>query len=124
MDREVFRFVSVRPVQELASPTQPQPLMLRLDRGDSRFLSSLREHADYAKRAKLLELVRAFVRSPQFVGSRGKADRRLAGFHERLAGLPEKEFAQAAGDAFRQAFDSDPGSFARGDRRAWARRRG
>ncbi|MCY7280834.1 MAG: hypothetical protein LH610_08060 [Sphingomonas bacterium] len=115
MDQEIFRFVSVRPVQDLAGPEQPQPLLLRLDRGDSEFIDSLRANASPEGREKLLERVRAFVRSDQFVGSRSQADVRLVDFHAKLGAISDSKFAETANDAFRDTFDAKAETFVRSD---------
>lgn len=113
MFEEVFRFVAVRPVQEQAA--EPEVLTFRLEQADSAFLSEVREYAGADNRAKLLEIVRAFVRSADFIGSRGKADSRMLAFHAAVTGLPDNGFTEAASAIFQRIFDRDAASFVQGD---------
>lgn len=116
MDREVFRFVSVRPVQKRAASASgsgsAQPLTFRLDRGDSDFISTLRDADDRATRIKR---VRGYVRSRAFLDSRSKVDPRLVEWHAKLSVLPHDQFCNTASELFQRIFDSDVVTFARSE---------
>lgn len=113
MFQEIFRFAAVRPVQDQA--TAPEVLTFRLEQGDSAFLDDVREYSGSDNRAKLKEIVRAFVRSPEFIGGRSRVDSRLLAFNGVLASLPDSDFAGAAATLFERLFDRNPASFADSD---------
>lgn len=113
MDREVFRFVTVRPVQQRAGSDSGQPLIFRLDRSDSSFIASLRDHVD--DRAKQLKVVRGFVASRAFIGARNKAEPRLVDWQAKLAALPDAAFSTAASELFQRIFDSNASAFVDGE---------
>lgn len=120
---EVFRFMVVRPPQDAAESTSP-PLVLNLEQGPSAFdVREIRGHREFPERAKLLEIVRTYVQSPEFSGARRKIDAGLVGYHARLLKLPQSGFAQAARDAFVQVFDTDLASFVAGEPYRTMRRR-
>lgn len=113
MFEEIFRFVAVRPVQE--HDAAPEVLTFRLEQGDSAFLDDVREYSGPDNRAKLTEIVRAFVRSPAFIGGRSKVDSRLLAFHRAVVSLPDNDFATAAATLFERIFDRNAASFADSD---------
>lgn len=108
MVEEVFRFVSVRPVQQSGGPAPAGsgPLRLVLDATDSDFLAALRQHASPKERPKFNALVRAFVASPAFIRTRNQADPRLLALLKALAALPAQHFQKAADLAVQDAFDA------------------
>lgn len=113
MDGEIFRFVSVRPVQQTATRDSAAPLALRLDVDGSDLITSLR--AQLEDRAKQLALVRGFVASRRFIATKTAVDPRLLQWEASLGALSNANFATAAAASFTRLFDGDAAAFAQSE---------
>ena len=97
MNPEVFRFITIRPPQELKSD---DILLFRLESRPSPFTAAIRDNREPAHRDKLREIVASFVRSHEFVDRRNKVDDRLSAYRAALLALPVTHFSQGALGAF------------------------
>ncbi|MES2482519.1 MAG: hypothetical protein V4609_11030 [Pseudomonadota bacterium] len=106
MSTEVFRFVTIRPAQ--TAPAGAAPVLIFRADPQSPFARNVREYRQPDSSAKLDEIVRVFVGSPQFIVGRTAIDSGLPVFASKLMALPAQGFAAGAAAALRESFDREP----------------
>ena len=94
MSAEVFRFMSIRPVQQ--APGTLVPNVVDLTGITSDFLTILARARETGGRAEMEKHASGFVRGESFIDARRKVDGKFLAFHEALLALPGAKFAAAA----------------------------
>jgi len=112
MATEIFRFMTIRPPQEVDSATAAKNIV-DLNNSTSNFIEALVRQRKSDSREGIEKLVQGFLRSNDagFINSRKKVDPRFLSFYESLIGLEEKEFHKTAKDSFIKIFDVEPKKF-------------
>lgn len=75
-------------------------------------VSRIRPYREPSQHGTLLKIVRAFLRSEDFLGVESRFDPRLLQFHASLVRAPDGQFGMTARSAFERSFGTDPRSFA------------
>ena len=112
MAPEIFRFMTVRPPQEVSSQTATiNTIDLNVSRSD--FLSALSKERENDSKAAMERLVEEFLKldSSRLIDSRRKVDSRFLSFYETVLELPDKGFYQNAAQSFSKIFDIAPAEF-------------
>ena len=112
MATEVFRFMTIRPPQEV-DPAVAGNDVVDLSNVGSDFLQLLVEQNQSGSVGAMRRTVQQFRRSdnPGYIDSRKKIDLRFLTFYEALASFGDGSFGKAARDSFQQIFDTDLKTF-------------
>ncbi|HEX4960879.1 MAG TPA: hypothetical protein VF173_08575 [Thermoanaerobaculia bacterium] len=112
MSSEVFRFVTLRPPQQVDSDAVN---VIDLGLSPSPFTNSLRSLRIEGSRSDMVALVTKFLVSDDFIDSPAKLDQPLADFIATLHRLPDPNFWAAAGQEFARIFNAAPAEVATTD---------
>jgi hypothetical protein len=112
---EVFRFVTVRPPQDVDIFQQNAGASIDLGVFTTTFADTLRALRGDGDRAGMVASATALVESTAFVDSPTKIDEPYVDFIVALRALTDQNFWSGAGTAFNNAFGTDPGAFVRTD---------
>jgi hypothetical protein len=112
MATEIFRFMTIRPPQELDRAVAGSDVV-DLNPPGSDFLQLLVNQNQSGSASDMRRTVQQFRRSdnPRYIDSRLKVDPRFFTLYDTLRGLGDVGFPKAARDSFRQIFDADPDTF-------------
>ena len=110
MAEAIFNFFTVRPPRRTDTKT-PRLVSFEVNQRNGSLASKIRAHRRPQERAKLMDLVKEFQRSDDFIESEERLDPRFLDFHRALLALPHPDFDSAAKAEFERVFNSDPGSF-------------
>lgn len=113
MSSEVFRFVTIRPPQQVDTGETPNVVDLGLS--PSPFTDSLRKLKIEGSRSGMANLAAKFIVSEGFIDSPGKLDPALVEFTAALQRLPDEGFWDGAIKAFARIFDAAPAEVATTD---------
>jgi len=113
MSSEIFKFVTIRPPQDV-TPVAPADVV---DLGFARspFVDSLRQQRIAGSRSGMLATATAYTQSSTFIDSLRKIDEALADFVVAALRLPDEDFFSAAGHAFQRIVDVPPGEYIKRD---------
>lgn len=116
MAAEIFRFMTIRPPQEV-DPAVAGSDAVDLNPPGSDFLLTLVAQNQSGSVNAMRRTVQEFRRSdnPGYVDSREKVDPRFLSFYVELASLGDAGFHGAARHSFQQTFDTDPETFVEED---------
>jgi hypothetical protein len=112
MSSEVFRFVTIRPPQQVDPGETANVVDLGLS--PSPLTDSLRTLRLAGSRSGMAGLVAKFIVSSDFIGSPGKLSQSLLDFTATLQRLPDQDFWTGAGQAFTTIFKATPAAFMSG----------
>jgi hypothetical protein len=108
---EVFRFVTVRPPQELAVLQPAADSGVDLTIAHTPFVDVLRSMQQAGDRDSMVSAAFEMVGSSAYLGLVVRIDTRVRAFMEAVATLPEAHFWTAVGQAFTQVFATDPAAY-------------
>ena len=111
MNPEVFRFITIRPPQKAAA-TRYGAVAFVISDGPDSLVSRIRAYREPSHHGTLLETVRAYIQSEDFLVSESGLDPRLVEFHAALIAIADEQFDAAAKSSFQASFGTDPASFA------------
>ena len=111
MGSEVFRFVTVHPPQEVASPQAAADVTIDLGLAPTPLMDALRAMRLTGARNSMIEAATAFVGSASFIGSPERIERPYRDYMAAVAQLSETGFWTGAGQAFTHIFNTTPGAF-------------
>ena len=116
MATEIFRFMTIRPPQEV-DPATAGSNTVDLHDATSDFIKVLVEQSKSGSINGIRRTVQEFRKSsnPGYIDSRKKVDARFLKFYATLAGLGDKDFLKTARISFPQIFDVDPKKFVQGN---------
>src|SRR5206468_611984 len=106
MAQEIFRFMTIRPPQEV-DPDTVMKNTVNLNQATGDFIASLVEQKKAGSREGMERLVQEFLHSNDagFIDARKKVDGRFLTFYESLLRLEEHEFRHAAKCLFTNIFN-------------------
>lgn len=112
MATEIFRFMTIRPPQEVDSATAIKN-SVNLNTFRSVFIESLVQQRKLGSRDGIERVIQEYrkLHDSDFIDSRKKVDVRFLSFYESLVGVGEKAFFQAARASFTKIFDVEPNTF-------------
>src|SRR4051812_20288310 len=103
MNTEIFRFVAIRPAQEV-DPAASAAGTIDLDAFPTPFAGTLRSLRSDGARTGMVDAARAFIQSTAFVDSPKKIDQKYVDFTAAVRGLTDQNFWSGADQAFSAAF--------------------
>jgi negative regulator of replication initiation len=112
MATEIFRFMTIRPPQEVDSATAIKN-SVNLNNSTNDFLELLVQQRKSDSRDAIERVVQEFrtFNDSGFIDSRKKVNVRFLSLYETLVGLGEKAFFQAARASFSTIFNVEPNTF-------------
>lgn len=115
MSAEVFRFITVRPLQSTTDPAAGDAT-IPLERRGSALVDSLRRQKSAGSAAGMLKVAEGFVASEDFVSSRRALPPAYGQFADAIGRMPPSgDFWTGARNAFQRAFNATPGSVVTGE---------
>ena len=114
MSAEVFRFVTIRPPQQVDSG-ETTDTVVNLERSDSPLVDALRRARSTGSRPRVTSVAQGFVASADFIGSPRALDASVVQFIAALDGLDDREFWDGAADACKRIFGARPSSVVKSD---------
>ncbi|WP_117208886.1 hypothetical protein [Allorhizocola rhizosphaerae] len=111
MSSEVFRFVTVRPPQEVDSLQASSDASIDLGAFPTSLTNTLRVLRGDGGREAMVDAASAFAASESFVDSPRRIDERYLDFAAAVKALPEHQFWTGAGQAFTASFNTNPAAF-------------
>lgn len=113
MSTEVFRFVTIRPPQEVTPAEAADVIDLGL--APSPFVDSLRQLRVAGTRSGMIGAAVAFTHSAAFIDAPAKIDKPFVDFMAAVQQLPEHDFFNAAIQTFKQIFGAPPKDYVKHD---------
>jgi hypothetical protein len=113
MAAEIFRFMCIRPPQEI-DPARRGSNTVDLNHATNDFIYLLIDLSKSGLISQIYRRVQEFIKpsNPEYIDSRGKVDARFLTLYEALARLEEKDFYKVARNSFLQIFNNvDPKDF-------------
>jgi hypothetical protein len=110
MSSEVFRFVTIRPPQQVDT-VETSDNAVDLGMSKSSFTDSLRKLRITESRANMVGAATKFIGSADFIDSSRKLDKTVLDFTTALQRLPEEGFWNGASQAFTRIFSAAPVDF-------------
>ena len=112
---EIFRFVTIRPPQDVDIFQQNAGTSVDLGVFTTEFADTLRSLRGDSDRADMVSTATALVNSTAFVDSPKKIDKPYLDFMAALRSLTDQNFWSGAGTVFNSAFKTDPAAFVKTD---------
>jgi hypothetical protein len=106
MSSEIFKFVTIRPPQDV-TPVDPADVV-DLGFAQSPFIDGLRQQRLAGSRTGMIAAATAYTQSAMFVDSPRKIDKAIADFVAAALRLPAEDFFSAAEHAFKRFVDVLP----------------
>ena len=110
MCAEVFRFVTIRPLQRIDTLEASDNVVV-LGLSKSALTDVLRKLRVSATRAGMLRVVDDFIASPDFIDAPRKLYKRLLDFSAAVQRLPDQDFWSGTQQAFATIFSEAPSDF-------------